>query len=145
MIFINAFQYTFVSSYWFVQDIFFSTNASYFSRVFLSDQTRERNDRYRYINWATADDMNKKYIYFFVFNRQICQSIYMSIWRIDGSYCFEKKKMATFSVSGSTGKQVTISLHGLSHEVCVAVTQTSYLQHVNEENDWPSNKKFPCS
>lgn len=39
--------------------------------------------------------------------------------------------MATHSISGSTGKQITISLHGLSHEVCVAVTQVSYWQQVN--------------
>jgi len=39
--------------------------------------------------------------------------------------------MATFSISGSTGKQVIISLHSLSHEVCVAATQTAYWQQVD--------------
>jgi hypothetical protein len=39
--------------------------------------------------------------------------------------------MANFSVSGSTGKQVVISLRGLTHEVCVAVTQVAYWQQVD--------------
>ena len=41
--------------------------------------------------------------------------------------------MATYSISGSTGKQIIISLHGLSHEVCVAATQVSYWQQVNRD------------
>jgi hypothetical protein len=45
-----------------------------------------------------------------------------------------EKEMATFSVSGSTGKQVIIFLRGLSHEVCVAATQTSYWQQVDLKN-----------
>ena len=39
--------------------------------------------------------------------------------------------MTTFSISGSTGKQVIISLRGLSHEVCVAATQVAYWQQVD--------------
>ncbi|CAF2501892.1 unnamed protein product [Rotaria sp. Silwood2] len=38
--------------------------------------------------------------------------------------------MASFSLSGSTGKQVFISLRGLSHEVCVAATQAEYWQQL---------------
>jgi hypothetical protein len=42
--------------------------------------------------------------------------------------------MSTFSASGSTGKHVIISLRGLSHEVCVAATQTTYWQQVDLKN-----------
>ena len=45
--------------------------------------------------------------------------------------------MSVFSWSGSIGKQKSISLHGLSHEVCVAATQTVYWQQV----DWSKSKK----
>jgi hypothetical protein len=40
-------------------------------------------------------------------------------------------KMANFPASGSTGKQVIISLRGLSHEVCVAATQEIYWDQVD--------------
>ncbi|CAF4879811.1 unnamed protein product [Rotaria sp. Silwood1] len=42
--------------------------------------------------------------------------------------------MASFSISGSTGKQVFISLRGLSHEICVAATQTSYWQQLTNNS-----------
>jgi hypothetical protein len=59
-------------------------------------------------------------------------------------------KMANFPASGSTGKQVIISLRGLSHEVCVAATQTAYWEQVDLKNKNKSiyvkfsivNKKF---
>lgn len=38
--------------------------------------------------------------------------------------------MAHFSLSGSTGKHVIIPLRGLSHEICVAATQTEYWEQV---------------
>ncbi|CAF5056789.1 unnamed protein product, partial [Rotaria sp. Silwood1] len=38
--------------------------------------------------------------------------------------------MGNSSSSGSTGKQVCISLRGLSHEVCVAATQAEYWQQL---------------
>ncbi|CAF0885727.1 unnamed protein product [Rotaria sordida] len=40
--------------------------------------------------------------------------------------------MASFSISGSTGKQQFISLRGLSHEVCVAATQPEYWQQLTK-------------
>jgi len=43
--------------------------------------------------------------------------------------------MATFSASGSTGKQTVISLHGLSHEVCVAATQTAYWEQLTTNSN----------
>jgi hypothetical protein len=42
--------------------------------------------------------------------------------------------MANFSALGNTGKQKVISLRGLSHEVCVAATQTAYWQQVDLKN-----------
>jgi hypothetical protein len=46
--------------------------------------------------------------------------------------------MSIFSSSGSTGKQKIISLRGLSHEICVAVTGAAYWQQV-DLNNWKEN------
>ncbi|CAF5115787.1 unnamed protein product, partial [Rotaria sp. Silwood1] len=43
--------------------------------------------------------------------------------------------MANFSSSGSTGKTACISLHGLSHEVCVAATQAEYWQQLKQNSN----------
>ena len=40
--------------------------------------------------------------------------------------------MGNSSSSGSTGKQVCISLRGLSHEVCVATTRAEYWRQVSQ-------------
>ena len=43
-------------------------------------------------------------------------------------------KMSAHPLSGSNGKQAIISLSGLSHVVCVAVTETEYWQQVSFNN-----------
>ncbi len=43
--------------------------------------------------------------------------------------------MASVSTFCSTGKQVTISLRGLSHEACVGATQATYWKQVDLNNN----------
>jgi len=54
--------------------------------------------------------------------------IYIYIVTLISTVCFKMASVCTFC---STGKQVTISLRKLPHEVCEAATQAAYWQQVD--------------